>query len=318
MGDILSHYRELLGVTQAATIEEIKTAYRALAKKHHPDKTSTPGADERFRELTEACNTLCGLSEKESATAESPTTERRGTNSTVTLQATLFDLISCASKPVSYVRWNRCVVCDGTGSAARKTTRCAMCGGSGYQGMSVLLGNKKHCLYCDGVGFTPHPPKCPSCNGKGVGRDRGMIRIQLNPYSEVIVVQGKGNYPVGGGTPGNLIVEVHIEAHPKWELQGIDLHTSIDISPAQAVVGDDIELNVLGKVIPVFIPAGIQQGATIFKEGAGVKYEGKEGCLKCKVNIIVPRVISKDEEHLYRQIIQMEKETEKWPRVLSL
>jgi len=308
-------YRQILGVSTTASLEEIKEAYRHQAKLHHPDKDSSPGAEEKFKKISKAYKILSELVQHEEPKPEEKSYRtRRGSDLIVVFHVGIEDLITCASKIVAVKRTGLCKACEGTGSTEKKVKQCVYCGGSGIQGMSKILGQKKSCLYCGGIGRNPVPPRCSRCNGKGLFPETLQHRIDLNPFSEVVVIRGQGNYCTGGEA-GSLIVELEMDKHPVYTLSGLDIMGPLQLSPVQAILGDAIDISVLGKNLRLQVPPGIQNGQVIERENGGVTYKGKTGWFKGRVRITVPQVITQEEEGLYRKILALEKETA-WPKAL--
>lgn len=307
-------YHDVLGVSEEATDREIQRAYRLLVLQYHPDKNKSLGAAEKFREIVKAYNYL--LSRKPEEKLQARSSEKRGSNLVVSIPVTILDLTTCSKKTVKIKRKGLCPDCDATGSQARKSKKCTGCAGTGLQGLALAMGQKKRCLKCDGAGRVPEPPKCPTCRGSGLISETIQHQIELNPYAEIITIAGMGNCCVGG-TAGNLVVELEIKKHPLCTLSGLDIARTVTLSPAQAILGDTITLQVLERDMTIRIPQGVQNNQVVEYEGGGVHYNGRSGKFKARINIAIPQVISVQEEEHYKQLIKIEKES-LWPKVLKI
>lgn len=318
---------DILGVSEDASVEEIRRAYRTKAIKCHPDKDHTPGADERFKRLTKAYHAVFTFAktrrerpspvfEDRPKKSESPL-RRRGSNLTVTIKATAREMTSNAVRVISINRQGICTACQGSGSETGKAHSCKPCGGSGFQGLSLLLGEKKRCTHCSGTGRIPVKPFCGTCWGKGISKETVQTKVVLNPFSEVFVIPGMGNHIIGGD-PGDLHVSIQVEKTTGPQMAGLDIITNIVISPAQAILGDNITISIYGRPVEIRIPIGIENGATIEKDGGGSTVDGKTGKLRCVVKIQTPTFISKEEEELYKEILKIEKKQTKGPKILGI
>ena len=298
---------QILGIPIGASREEIKKAYRKIAHKFHPDKNQNPSASETFKIATRAYDSLLNTIQDDSNKAQSKY-NRKGPDIRISISVTLYDIARCAKKSITTVRVGKCQQCNGTGSAQKKVKTCSFCGGNGFQGMPLVMGQKKDCLLCSGAGKIPEGEKCTICSGSGLIKETINREILLSPLSERILIYGSGNY-CPRGEAGNLIIEVHTESHPIYSFQGLNIIGSINLSPVQAILGGPINIDVLGNKEEIFIQPGIQNGQNIEKIDGGLKFGDRKGRLKMKARIITPIVITSEEKELYEKILKIEKET---------
>jgi molecular chaperone DnaJ len=211
-------YYEILGVTRNASQDDIKKAYRKLVVKYHPDKTGgNPDLEEKFREVSEAYDTLSDENKKRNY--DNPRNQsnfgdffnwgnpfsnpwdshyndpaggnngwrnsfqNKGKNISVELQLTLEEIAKGVSKKVKIWRRNQCGDCSGTGSADGKLESCPDCKGTGqiYQNIRTNFGviqNATLCHSCGGLGSRAKDP-CKSCHGEGTKRDIEEIEISI-------------------------------------------------------------------------------------------------------------------------------------------
>lgn len=313
---MLDHFAAL-GLPKTATEEDIKKAYRHLAKLCHPDRDRTEGAEDRFKALSKAYTACLSLSKAEvkSVPGKPITPGWVGSDVTASLPVSLHDIISCAKKSVSVKRVGYCKQCDATGSKTKETSICKHCGGKGLSGIDLILGHKKRCKYCGGPGKIPKEPRCSFCGGSGLVPEMFQCEVVLNPHAVIIVLEGEGNR-CSGGVPGKLLIEIDIGKNKDMSLFGLDIKTFVKVSPAEAVLGKEIIKDILGEQTVIQVPSGVSDGTVLSFPGKGVKYQGKEGNLKIKVSIEVPTEISIEEEVLYQKIIQIERDR-LWPKALK-
>jgi molecular chaperone DnaJ len=312
------NYYEILGIDESATTADIKKAYRELAKDRHPDKDTTPGASERFLKLKKAYEILSDIQKRKDFDRKSPDPVKtaRGPDIRVSLKVPIRDMIRGLKKNVRVKRKVSCVSCAGTGSASRKTEKCIYCEGTGLQGLPLLMGQKKKCTYCGGHGKRVTGDKCPQCDGQSIILEVIQTEITLDPVTTQFVIHGKGNQDRKGGPPGNLIVDLEVEADEHYEVKNLIVSGRVGVSPAQAVLGTKILLNVFDREFYLDVPAGVAHGQIIEKIDGGISYEGKTGVFRAIIGIVIPVIITKRERELYQELLTQEKE-DAWPKVLS-
>ena len=322
MADNKRDYYEVLGVSKEAGEDEIKKAYRSLAKKYHPDMN--PGdteAEVKFKEVNEAYAVLSD-SEKRSKydrfghAAFDPSAGGGGSGfggfggadfdfgdifssffggggSSRSRQNMAMDGDDVAArvtisfeeaafgckKEISFARIESCGECSGSGAAKGTTPEtCQTCRGTGrvtvqQQTMLGYMQTQRPCQNCRGTGKIIKNP-CSNCNGKG--------RIKLNKKIEIsipagidnmqhIIQRGLGSAGVNGGANGDLIIEVRVKEDAIFERDGSNLYCEVPISFAEAALGAEIDVPVLGGKTEKFtIPEGTQSGTTFTLRGKGM------------------------------------------------
>lgn len=239
---------------------------------------------------------------------------QRGADLLMRIQIRLEDAVSGIDRDIEVMHTEPCPACSGSGSETKKMTTCPRCGGSGQmrQASSSPFGQfirMTTCPNCDGRGKIPEKV-CKQCRGSGhtrvkrtisvhipAGIDNGM-RLRMEGYGEA------GDY---GAHNGDLFIEVYIQPHDRFSRSGDNLETTIDISPAQAVLGTTIEIETIDhRHIELNVPAGVQYNTALKISGEGIKRRGKPGDLLVRVKIPTPRSVSSEQKELYTRIAELE------------
>jgi molecular chaperone DnaJ len=266
-------YYEILGVDKTATQEEIKKAYRKLAIKYHPDKNpDNPEAEEKFREISEAYETL-GNEDKRAEYDNPPTMfnsvfgYQKPTIRTV-LNCTLEELYNKVTKEVHYsIGKDMCLHCHGTGMM-RSQSKTPF-------GIAIT---ETTCEYCHGSGRS------------GEMEDR-TISVNLDIYNIQSVYS----------TPDcNVLVNINLLPHKDFKLVGCDLVYTLNVSEADLVLGKKIEVPTLsGTKLQVTLPAGTQLDKVLRIKGHGLT---PEYSLLIKLKLEIPTNISKEKRNLYKKL----------------
>lgn len=300
----MNHY-ETLRVSTTASDKDIQDAYNAIAIQTHPDKH--PGREEEFRRATAAYNVLRNKRKEydEEQARFKKISRVRGKDLQINLKIKQAEVGK--PKQVNTSRMAPCTRCDGTGSSIRKSKKCPSCGGSGLNPVSMVFGPKELCRACKGLTKIPEGDACPSCFGSGLYKEFVQHSIVPDPSTNPLVISKAGNYL--GGIAGNLIINMVFEESERFRIKGLDLYTSLKISPAQAVLGDKVRIEVTGQFFLIDIPSGTEHGTTITKAKAGLSGKNKKGDLYIKVALTTPPIDEKTRP-FYKKILEIEKRKE--------
>lgn len=120
---------------------------------------------------------------------------------------------------------------------------------------------------------------------------------------EKIRLLGQGKAGINGGRNGDLFIKVNIKNNQEFKLKGNDLYTNLYLTPWEAALGTSTTVYSIDEGIKVTIPGGIGTGETIKISGKGYKDgKGSRGDLIAKINIMVPKTLSKEERNLYEKL----------------
>lgn len=308
----MEDYYAILGVSRSATREQIQAAYRKIALRTHPDKSDSD--DRAFRRATDAYLVLRDprlrdeYNRQRKVFVKNPKI-RKGTDIRVNLEIPIEDIIKGVTKKFETIRSGLCKDCSGTGSIAQRMQSCVFCNGTGTNLSSIVFKDPVSCEKCKGTGQVPEPPICETCKGSGTQWENITREIKVSPLTPwSIIIRGSGHQRVRG-VAGDLIVEICPKPHPIYKVQGLNLFRNLEISPAQSILGDTISIDVFGRQVQVVIEPGSKTGETIVQKDEGVWYENQKGSLTIRLVMKIPRSISPREKELYKEILNLEKET---------
>lgn len=331
-------YYEILGVPRGASPEEIKRAYRRLAREHHPDvNNGDPQAEETFKRISEAYAVLIDDEKRRQydrfgngggdfafsggmpdlwelfhsafgGTAGNPFAERirRGSHVTVGVTLELTDVLHGAQREITYSRIALCDHCAGEGvEPGTGLHQCNTCHGSGQvrQTVSTFLGvmtNIQECPNCGGAGQIADQ-LCTECSGHGAMRKRETTIVDIPPgfgHGDELVLRGQGDHPPGA-TPGDLILHLSVKKHPLFTRRGRDLELTQRVSYLQAALGDTLTIPTLTGEAELPLPAGSQPGDRLELAEEGLPERG--GGRRGKLNVTL-------EVELPRKLTERERE----------
>ena len=313
------NYYDILGVGRDATSEEIKRAFRQIARVTHPDANpGDPRSEARFRDAAEAYEVL-----------SDPDRRRRYDRGDTIDLSDLFagwggldDLLRSVfgdgamfgsagqNRPARgrdvLVRVDVDLKGAAFGTEAPVTFRtkatCSECAGSGAQGED----GHRTCPTCRGEGFLITNP-CPVCSGLGAVDQDTTVNVEVPAgvsSGTRLRLSGRGESGGRNGPPGDLYVEVHVAPDPRFERHDADLIHTVSIGIAEASLGTRVEVPLVEEgETGLEIPPGTQPGAVFRMPGLGVTHLGRRsrGDLHVVVSVEVPTELTADEEELLRR-----------------
>ncbi len=196
-----------------------------------------------------------------------------------------------------------CPVCNGSGNApGTKPRTCPECNGKG----TISFGQggfavSRPCPMCLGRGQIPTVP-CSRCGGSGQISEQRQILLTVPSGVDTgskLRLSGQGEKGEAGTPAGDLLITFKVQPHSFFRREGLDVHTSIPINIAQALLGSKVRVKTVnGKKVTLKIPPGTQSGTRFRIAGQGVEKGGRRGDQYVQVRIEVPENLTPEQEKL--------------------
>lgn len=279
-------YYEILGVDRTASSEEIKKAFRRLARETHPDANpDDPEAEARFKLAAEAYEVLSNPERRHrydrgdsidlsdlfsglggiddllrSVFGDSgffgggPERARRGRDVLVGARVTLEEAAFGTEAVVRYRAATTCTTCEGQGSSpGTHPVTCPDCGGGGQvrvarRSVFGTMMSVTTCPTCRGEGSLITDP-CPDCSGEGVSSEEVKVNVEIPAgvsSGTRLRLTGRGESGGRNGRAGDLFVEVTVEEDPRFERHDADLVHRTAIGIAEATLGTKVGVPLIG------------------------------------------------------------------------
>ncbi|HVJ23076.1 MAG TPA: DnaJ C-terminal domain-containing protein [Burkholderiales bacterium] len=285
-------YYKILGVDRKAGDDEIKKAYRKLARKYHPDVSKEANAKEKFQEVSEAYETLRDK-EKRAAYDSLGSGFRQGQD--FRPPPDWFDRFGGGNRSEDLHGVDLGELFESMGLFGRAQRRTGGFGrrsafpGEDYEvpvrlTLEEAYRGTERTVQLDGRGFTARIPR---------GATDGQ-RLRL---------PGKGGPGTNGGPPGDLYLQIALEPHPLYRAHGHDLDLEVPLAPWEAALGAQIEVPTLEGRVQMKVPAGSKAGQKLRLAGRGLpKPGGGAGDLYAVLSIAVPGTLTEREKELYEAL----------------
>lgn len=329
------HY-EVLGVSKDASADDIKKAYRKLARQLHPDVNPEPDAQERFKLVTHAYEVLSdpqaraaydrggdpgfGLGDIFESFFGAPqrgprSRAQRGQDALLRVDLDLAEAIFGAQKTLTIDTAIACGTCSSTGAKPGTSVRtCDVCRGSGQiqrqvQSFMGMMVTTSPCNVCRGTGETI-PSPCPDCRGQGRVRAKRDLEIEIPAgVSDGLRLHlpGQGEVGFAGGSAGDIYLEVSVRPDPIFGRNGDDLTATLEVPIADAALGFEIEIETLDGPAKVEVKPGAQHGDTVTLKGLGAnRLRGRgRGDLLLEIKVLTPSRVDSKQRDLFRRLREL-------------
>jgi len=291
-------YYAVLGVDRKASQDDIKKAYRKLARKYHPDVNAEPDAEDKFKEVGEAYEVLSD-SEKRAAYDALGRNWRDHQNFEPPPdweQQFSFGGGGFTQHDGDFSDFFETLfgAAGGTGGFRRHGRRA-----SGFKGadeharVGITL---EEAFRRDSVEITLQKPD-------GTPR-RLRVKIPAGiSDGKRVRLKGQGGPGVGAGEPGDLFVEFRLVPHPRFRPEGRDIHYELPVAPWEAALGTELNVPTLGGEVKLKIPAGSQSGSRLRLKGRGLPGD-PPGDQYVTLKVVLPKATRPEHRSLYQQMAE--------------
>lgn len=225
---------------------------------------------------------------------------QRGEDKEAQVRISFADAVHGVTVSVGVGERKTCPTCHGTGAKPGTSPRdCPICGGTGLttrnQGSFAF---SEPCAGCRGTGSIIDE-KCPTCHGERQVLTNASITTRIPAGvtdGQKIRLAGKGSAGRNGGPAGDLLVTVHVAAHPLFKRDGDNITLAVPMSFTELALGSTITVPTLDSVVSLRVPAGTGSGRKLRVKGAGVhRKDGRVGDLIVTVDVVIPQNLGTDE-----------------------
>ena len=329
-------YYKVLGVGKEASTDEIKKAFRKLARKYHPDVN--PGdkkAEEKFKEINEAYEVLSDAEKRKKYDLLGPNWQeqfgpqfsRGGTYSRTYRTTPNMNFDGGATGFSDFFE-----ALFGRGSAGSTGSMSGMGGMRGTESFRKRVGDNieqpvevtlleaymggsrtfniqstEVCSTCHGTGEVGNR-SCANCLGQGMVNKTKRIQVKIPAgvdNGSKIRVAGEGQPGIGGGPRGDLYLVISVKPDAQFERKGNDLYTDIDVDLTTAMLGGEVPVPLPdGRRLALTIPPETQNGRLFRLTGKGMPRLREEGSgtLFARVKVVLPMQLSDEERGLFEQL----------------
>jgi len=249
-----------------------------------------------------------------------PNAPQRGEDLRVNIELTFEEAVFGVTKEIKVDHLETCSECGGTGAKKGSTPEtCPKCGGSGQvsQTTRTPLGSFTQittCPNCHGKGVIIKD-FCPNCKGTGKVTKEKKLELKIPAGVDTgskMRLAGEGDAGINGGPSGDLYIVLYVQESDYFKRDGYNVYTSLDITPAQAVLGDEVVIKTLDGERTINIPSGTQSHETLKLKGAGIanlSRNGQKGDHVVVFNVVIPngKKISEAERNLYKKLYEINK-----------
>ena len=325
-------YYNLLGVKRDATEQQIKSAYRKLARKHHPDvNPGDKSAEAKFKEINEAHEVLSdkgkrkkydqfgdqwqhadqftnagGQQRQQNAYRDFGQGGGQGGAQNVRFEEgdleSLFGNLFGGARSGTSGRQTR----QRQGRDIEQPVEVTL--EEAYQGANRILNfeSQQACPTCGGTGRIAKMA-CSACRGSGTLAGMKQIEVKIPPGvtdGSRVRIAGKGEQGSAGASSGDLYLVISVKPHHLFERKGDDLYVDVPVPLTLAMLGGETQVPTLKGKLALKIPPETQNGRVFRLAGQGMPHlrGSSRGDLLAKVKAVLPTELSHEEKKLFEQL----------------
>lgn len=309
-------YYATLGVSKQASAEEIQKAYRKLARKYHPDVNSKPGAEARFKEITEANEVLKDPEKRK-------TYDRFGSQ-WKSYQGQGGQPAAGFPPDFENIHFDFGGGGGGFGGSSGHSSFFDMLFGSGGPFGGGGGGGPRSRGTRPGFDMRGHDQEARIALTIEEAAEGGERQITVSDplsgqgktYSvkippgiregQKVRLAGRGGPGAAGSSPGDLLLKVELKPHDRYRLEGHDLHVTVPVTPWDAALGTEASIKTLNGTLKIKLPPGTSSGRKIRLRGKGFpKPRDGAGDLYAEIQLVVPTELTAEERELFERLAKV-------------
>ncbi len=322
---------EILEVSASASLATIKSAYRRLARKYHPDLNSGDAAcEKKFKEITYAYeilsdeekkkhyDTLKGFhqetsqakySEANKAYKKTTTEEKKPAEGFSNIFNDILEGFKNTTSSSKKEAFKTKQARPERGSDVSADVVINLSEAHDGTSRTVNILHTETCPNCSGRTFM-NGTKCPVCNGLGEHSIHKKLHVKIPAnvkHGSRIRIASEGNKGYNGGRNGDLFLNVKIESDENFKYDGLNILGNIAITPYEAVLGASIEIQTPTGKVKMKITPNTHSGQKFRLAEQGLAQNGKKGDMIITVNIEIPKKLTEEEIELYKKLRDISK-----------
>ncbi|EKT60159.1 curved DNA-binding protein [Providencia sneebia] len=299
----LKDYYSIMGVKRTDDLKTIKTAYRRLARKYHPDVSKEANAAERFKEIAEA---WAVLSDKEKRAEYDEMWEHRNDP--------YFNQFNRGQQGHSYSQQDfeagdfedifSSMFSQRARSSGSQSRNAYSKRGQDLEVELPVFLEESQKAHKQTISY-----RLPVYNAYGFVEDEIPKTLNVTIPAGVIDGQrirlkGQGTAGLNGGENGDIWITIRLAPHPLFDIKGKDLEIVVPLAPWEAALGTKVTVPTLHDPIVITIPANSQAGQKLRLKGKGMLHKGGAGDLYAIIKIVMPTTSNAESDELWKKLAE--------------
>lgn len=283
-------YYDTLGVPRDADLDQIKKAYRKLARTYHPDVSKAPDAEARFKDAAQAYATL-----KDTA------------------KRAAYDELGHPQVGAEFApppQWREDFAASGTAFEDLDLADLLAALGRGHRGASAGQTPARGRDFESAITITLADARKGACVNLSLADAAGerMLEVTIPPgvrQDQKLRLRGKGGKGQSGAPDGDIYLHITLAPHPVFRPDGLDLYFDLALAPWEAALGAEVEVPTLDGAVLLTVPAGTRTGRKLRLRGRGLA-DGRSD-IYAIVHVDVPTTLTEPERALYLELARISK-----------